>query len=70
MADRMPRDIEDPSMFARVLAGVGYPATPRSIADHATALGATHVAVAVLELPDRSYEDFGEVAEALGYDRG
>jgi hypothetical protein len=63
-----PRDVEDRSAFARVLAGAAYPATPRELAEHAAEEGAPDVAVAALEdLPDRRYERFADVVEALGY---
>jgi hypothetical protein len=63
-----PRDVEDRSAFARVLAGASYPATPRELAEHAAEQGASDVAVAALEdLPDRPYERFADVVEALGY---
>ena len=63
-----PRDVEDRTAFARVLAGVRYPVTPRELARYAAEEGAPDVAVAALErLPDRSYERLAEVIEGLGY---
>jgi len=63
-----PRDVEDRSAIARVLAGANYPATPRELAWHAADQGAPDAAVTALEdLPDRRYERFAEVADALGY---
>lgn len=61
-----PRDVEERSALARVLAGVDYPATPRQLAAHALDGGAPDIAVETLErLPERTYADFAEVAEHL-----
>jgi hypothetical protein len=63
-----PGDVEDRSAMARILAGVDYPATPRTLAVHALDAGAPDVAVAALEeLPERQYADFADVAEHLGH---
>ena|SRR5436190_23061405 len=63
-----PRDVEDRSALAQVLAGVRYPATPRELAAHAVEQGAPDVAVVTLEgLPDRPYERLSDVLETLGY---
>ncbi|WP_433336524.1 DUF2795 domain-containing protein [Spirillospora sp. CA-294931] len=62
-----PRDVEDRSAMARVLAGADYPADPGALARHAAGQGAPDVAVAALEnLPRRTYGDFAEVADGLG----
>jgi hypothetical protein len=61
-----PRDVEERSAMARVLAGVDYPATPRSLAVHALERGAPDVAVTALEqLPERQYADYADVAGQL-----
>ena len=68
-----PADVEDRSAMARILAGVDYPATPRSLAVHALDAGAPDVAVAALEqLPERPYASFAEVADYLdqGHEEG
>ncbi len=63
-----PRDVEERSAVAQVLAGVEYPATPERLAAHAAHAGAPDVTVAALEsLPDRAYVGLADVADALGY---
>jgi hypothetical protein len=67
-AGMTPRDVEDRSALARVLAGVDYPATPRTLAKHALDLGAPEVAVTALEeLPERPYADFADVMKELDH---
>lgn len=62
------RDVEERSAMARALAGVRYPASSATLADHAAAHGAPDDAVAALkELPEGPYHGFAEVSAALGY---
>ncbi|MFG2007070.1 DUF2795 domain-containing protein [Spirillospora sp. NPDC048911] len=62
-----PDDVEDRAEFARMIAGVGYPASGREIADHAAGQGAPDGAVAALrDLPDRQYENLADVTRELG----
>jgi hypothetical protein len=63
-----PRDVEDRSAVARVLAGVRYPVPPRSLAEHAARQGAPDVTVTALEhLPERPYASLAAVTDELGY---
>jgi hypothetical protein len=62
-----PNDVETRSAYAKVLAGVRYPATSAELAASAAGEGAPDPAVRALEtLPDRSYGGLPEVVEALG----
>jgi uncharacterized protein DUF2795 len=63
-----PRDVEERGSMARLLSGVDYPATPRTLAAHAAHVGAPDVAVIALEqLPERSYADFADVTGQLDH---
>lgn len=65
-----PRDVENRSAFAKLLAGVGYPAEPNRLAAHAADQGGPEAAVRALDaMPDREYEGLPEVLAALGYDQ-
>jgi hypothetical protein len=63
-----PRDVENRSAFAKLLAGVRYPAPPKRLAAHAADQGGPEVAVRALDaMPDREYRGLPEVLAALGY---
>lgn len=65
-----PRDVEDRSMLAQVLAGVDYPVTPRTLAEHAVDMDAPEFAVTALEeLPDRPYASLTDILDELGQGR-
>ncbi|GAB2830489.1 hypothetical protein GCM10022221_31510 [Actinocorallia aurea] len=62
-----PREVEERSEFAAALAGVQYPASPGTLAEHARGSGAPDGAVDRLaHLPDRSYQALPEVVRDLG----
>jgi Protein of unknown function (DUF2795) len=63
-----PADVENRSAFAKVLAGVRYPATPGDLAAHVAEQGAPDVAVRALDgLPERTYAGLSDVMDGLGY---
>ncbi|MDX6743977.1 DUF2795 domain-containing protein [Actinocorallia sp. A-T 12471] len=62
-----PRDVQERSTFASLLAGVRYPATPGALAEHAReAGGPDYVVDRLSHLPDRSYGALPEVVRGLG----
>lgn len=65
-----PQEVDMRSAYAKVLAGVDYPATRARLSAHAAGEGAPEVAVRALgDLPDREYGGLAEVLETLGYGR-
>jgi hypothetical protein len=63
-----PADVENRSAFAKLLAGVRYPATPERLSAHVADEGAPELAVRTLAgLPDQEYAGLPEVMDALGY---
>jgi hypothetical protein len=61
-------DVQNRSAFAKLLAGVRYPATPERLSAHVAEEGAPEVAVRALGgLPDRDYAGLPDVMDALGY---
>jgi hypothetical protein len=61
-------DVEERSAYAKVLAGVRYPATPDRLSAHVAEEGAPDVTVRALAgLPDREYNGLPDVMDALGY---
>ncbi|MCW2944169.1 MAG: hypothetical protein JWR24_886 [Actinoallomurus sp.] len=63
-----PRDVENRSALAQVLAGARFPATPEVLAEHAAGQGAPDAVVTALrELPERTYANVADVSDALGY---
>ncbi|GAA2735719.1 DUF2795 domain-containing protein [Actinocorallia aurantiaca] len=62
-----PRDVEERSTIASVLAGVNYPASPRELADHAASTAAPDNVVSRLSrLPGESYDGLPEIVKDLG----
>lgn len=63
-----PYDVEMRSAFAKVLAGVDFPATPAELSEHVALHGAPEAAVRTIGgLPDRRYERLSDVMKALGH---
>jgi hypothetical protein len=63
-----PRDVEDRSAFAKLLAGARYPATPDQLSAHVADEGAPDVTIRALgDMPERAYEGLPDVMDALGY---
>jgi hypothetical protein len=61
-------DVENRSAFAKILAGLRYPATPERLSAHVADEGAPEVAIrALADLPEREYTGLPEVMDALGY---
>lgn len=57
-------------MLAQVLAGIDYPVTPRTLAEHAVDMDAPEFAVKALEeLPDRAYANLNDILDELGQGR-
>ncbi|HEY0542470.1 MAG TPA: DUF2795 domain-containing protein [Actinoallomurus sp.] len=61
-------DVENRSAFAKILAGVRYPAGPDRLSAHVADEGAPEVAIrALAALPEREYAGLPDVMDALGY---
>jgi Protein of unknown function (DUF2795) len=61
-------DVENRSAFAKLLAGVRYPATPDRLSAHVADEGAPDVRIRALAgLPEREYTGLIDVMDALGY---